>query len=442
MSVQRLPLLVVALVLALCVASTLGLSSGARKLTRSFPQLSTRTAALPLDGLDWLRLASGNSSESASESSERSSSESTGKESTSSSSQQCDKQGCGKIGDPCTGSFYDGSSCENAACCAYGLECVSGVNGTKFCARDTINASCIHNLHCASGEQCAGKVCVTALAAGDSCSKDKDCVGKLHCVNGTCQGMKKGENCDPTLYECEYGYYCDSNSNQCTPVLKDGKNCTSDDQCDWLSVCAGNKCHKLWSQKAGDACVPEDWEDSNCDFGLICDPVNDTCQHPMKKEVKKCTNSSDCDSGICGCDPFKGDFYCENPLYVDDCRIPFMDMLNCSAQHSCIMEDQIFLPGSCFVENCEFAIDAAVDCFCPELTSRVGDCVYFPLGGHCSSQSSNSDHSSSSGSHGHHKKGHAGLVVGLVILFIVIAAVLIGGAYWMYKKRQASYSTF
>merc|ERR1711988_722379 len=37
MSVQRLPLLVVALVLALCAASTLGLSSGARKLTEVFP---------------------------------------------------------------------------------------------------------------------------------------------------------------------------------------------------------------------------------------------------------------------------------------------------------------------------------------------------------------------------------------------------------------------
>lgn len=262
-------------------------------------------------------------------------------ENNSSSSLFCKAQGCKKEGEQCSGSFSNPEGC-HVDCCAYGLECVAVEDGYSICLHNTLNMSCSDNEKlCMRGEQCSvNSSCIGIYAPGDSCTSNSDCVLQNTCNSrGICEGLPENASCTPFSYECDYGFYCSPKTSTCQKQRGSGEGCDSPNACKWLHVCVTGTCRRLWTQQAGSSCIPDDWDYSNCDFGLEC--LNDSCVHPQRQENVPCIVDSDCPGNEeCLCNDFLGGFYCDRPLYTDGCAAEFKSMLQCAENHSCIIEGE------------------------------------------------------------------------------------------------------
>lgn len=268
----------------------------------------------------------------------------------SSSSLFCEQQGCKRQGELCKGSFSNVDGCIED-CCAYGLECVQTAYGERRCNYNTLDMNCsLDSSLCMRGERCSiNGSCVGMYAPGDGCLSDDDCILATNCSNSnhTCVGLQEGAACSPYSYECAYGLYCSPKTSVCTTQQSSGQSCDSPNACEWLHVCVEGSCRRLWTQSAGQPCIPDDWDYSNCDFGLEC--INGNCSHPQHEASVPCVHNSDCSHGEpCLCNEFLGGFYCDRPLYTDNCVSQFKSMLACAEEHECIIEGKTPPPPSSF----------------------------------------------------------------------------------------------
>ena len=86
---------------------------------------------------------------------------------------------------------------------------------------------------------------------GEECDINSDCILKNStCVNGLCTGVGPNENCNETK-QCIAGYYCNKESNTCTPQKKEGEKCSEGWDCTNYCGCFKGRCIKFGTLKKG-----------------------------------------------------------------------------------------------------------------------------------------------------------------------------------------------
>lgn len=129
----------------------------------------------------------------------------------------------------CTRPLAVGESCTGGAPCVAGALCTleaGGIDGVEFCRPYAVVSR--------EGERCE------ASGVGARC----DSLARLACVDGACRSTgdgREGSACGQGRQEffdasCAAGFYCDSATRRCRPVLGPGAACTRSEQCS-LSNC-------------------------------------------------------------------------------------------------------------------------------------------------------------------------------------------------------------
>jgi hypothetical protein len=154
-------------------------------------------------------------------------------------------------------------------------------DNARECLSAVDKAPCNHDQAAiAFNDHCHGVV-TAAVAVGDSCRGDEECVGGAcsgaacggHCVayantGAPCvpAGATPAMTCDPTVHYCDGGV--------CRKKKSSGQGCVRDLECTFDLFCNATKCGDLPRGKTGDACgggLPV------CADGLYCDGTCKEC---------------------------------------------------------------------------------------------------------------------------------------------------------------------
>ncbi|MBS2021083.1 MAG: hypothetical protein JST92_01640 [Deltaproteobacteria bacterium] len=251
--------------------------------------------------------------------------------------------------------------------CSFGF-----VYAHAYCARAVAplqggGAACDSDFECqtgvcsASGDVCPG-ACATpapALQLGDPCVEGDTCQPGHYCAAGRChspdvgtpctrsaQCLPAGLVCDPdtnacqpagldgsacsSITDCADGHFCGSDA-RCHPLLANGANCATHEQCQVGSLCRRPVHGAATCQRAaeiGEGCIEApgagfgltDQRNSGCRWGLICSPLSHTCREPPSSGpcLPFCrADLSYCDSSTGTCEPRKAE---GEPCSGSDCQ--------------------------------------------------------------------------------------------------------------------------
>jgi hypothetical protein len=239
---------------------------------------------------------------------------------------------CAKAGRPSDGSqckafigaFTSGSGFDQAAA----DKCLADINATKnnanFCDTGTSPPSCSKVFQSSSGGG--------TKKPGETCSTDSECAssaeGKAQCGDIFKDGMtirkcqivivgKAGDSpCVETIdgnityfsgssttmdvppkgYSCDKasGLRCDSSTEKCVALGKEGDSCTTSDACEKTLYCESGSMPKCAARKpVGSTCTF-----SECVTNAFCDNTSKTCV-AKTPAGGACTTSSACEGGSC-----------------------------------------------------------------------------------------------------------------------------------------------
>jgi hypothetical protein len=128
---------------------------------------------------------------------------------------------------PKTGGLADGTACQDDSQCKTGY-CKFGTSSCGACGtRQSAGSKCESTSDCEFGLVCGGTgTCVKAGAAGDTCSKDKPCGGRLVCktstagsTTGTCAAPgNAGDSCSGNDCDENKALFCNPQSKTCQTV--------------------------------------------------------------------------------------------------------------------------------------------------------------------------------------------------------------------------------
>jgi len=138
--------------------------------------------------------------------------------------------------------------------------------------------------------------------ANDLCTVNTDCVGKMNCTAGVCQGFPNGTACTLNS-ECVPGYYCSAGF--CAPYLIAGATCTKGVQeaCGLAGTCGNaGTCVLPYTAMSGALCSALSYP-PECTFGTYCNPLAGNCT--MAPPTPTCYNTTDCAvtgaASVCAC---------------------------------------------------------------------------------------------------------------------------------------------
>lgn len=291
---------------------------------------------------------------------------------------QVEEQVCG---DTCSGTETcdDGTVCHNGECCT---QCTDGsyVCGDDNCTcpmEQNCGDTCSGTESCDDGTICHNGLCCTACTDGTwACTGECECAPQANCGDGICNA-ENNETCEflsgigkacltsddgrapsgstvtcrqttcnycgdkicdtgagitPTEY-CENNLACIGGATvscrtDCTycgnGVIETGE------QCDYgasIDTCTFGDCSTTCTCPSPTGCNDSCTGNDNCESGLECDELSDTCRNP------NCSDQTDC---ICDCnDSCTDNSDCTNGLICDTvsdmCRNP-----NCTDETSCV----------------------------------------------------------------------------------------------------------
>lgn len=193
-----------------------------------------------------------------------------------------------------TGDLADGATCVDGVECASGScstcegACCTGICVPKpgLPSGDTCTGLGLgFNEECAAGTVCARTdghySCKPPAAEGAACTWSAECAEGLACVTdltalpGVClTPLAAGQTCAPRLWlECDTGLYCDSSTQRCTALAAPGQACdVSTYSCMGFATCAHGLCVALPTE--GEACS----DTTGCELGFEC--TAGTCTRP------------------------------------------------------------------------------------------------------------------------------------------------------------------
>eukprot|EP00039_Didymoeca_costata_P023200 m.6309 g.6309 ORF g.6309 m.6309 type:complete len:1143 (-) comp3517_c0_seq1:86-3514(-) len=198
----------------------------------------------------------------------------------------------------------DGAECNNDNLCQSGLcrsnRCCGNFIGRKYCQACTTSGVCSRCQYsnglvagqclASNGNSCTnGTECTSAICTGNiCCAPATDLTGCLQCGGSRSECTK----CDTAHYVIK-GWQC---------KLRDGRNCSSDDQC-YNSKCLGGRCCDSGRKESCTACN-EVGECSACDPSSDRRLINKICFKPLGPNSRcqidaECRGDSQCSSGTC-----------------------------------------------------------------------------------------------------------------------------------------------
>ena len=134
--------------------------------------------------------------------------------------------------------------------------------------------SCRTDEECAGGwcdtrDTCPG-VCATDLEEGGDCSNGEQCAYDLICEDGECAinpgPLAEGDACTDSSRSCDYGLFCNYDTDQCEAWKAEDEACSGNQQCGPDGICTEAGCKPVTIlTDVGEACDPEN-------EGRICDP--------------------------------------------------------------------------------------------------------------------------------------------------------------------------
>jgi hypothetical protein len=208
-----------------------------------------------------------------------------------------------------TGTKHDGEACTfpteciSHECWLSSSECTEACC-VGYCAGDTmpppgkIGDRC-RFAPCAEG-YCDGSLCAPLLTEGEQCVSTDQCGLGLNCSSGTCKRLPGvGEAC---LYDCrELGQRCNGLTYRCEPVLLRGASCYVHDDCSPFYGCSDttDTCElATLGESCSDAsCVLP----YRCSAGKCVEPrvLGAACQYDAECASRSCSWENTCTSEAC-----------------------------------------------------------------------------------------------------------------------------------------------
>ncbi|MBQ9396259.1 MAG: VCBS repeat-containing protein [Proteobacteria bacterium] len=181
----------------------------------------------------------------------------------------------------------------------------SGTSGSANCPDGNCEAakgeSCNDEIHCKSGLECKGGVCVDAscpdgncakeAGKGEPCGDEVHCKSGLECKQGVCVDKSeagKGDACGDEIH-CKSGLEC--KQGVCVDKSNEPK-CSSDADCGTGNVCISKKCVPVKTLNPGDSCSSSD-KTAVCPDGYDC-YVGQCMTEEEYENIDKCKSDDDC----------------------------------------------------------------------------------------------------------------------------------------------------
>ncbi|KYQ89967.1 hypothetical protein DLAC_11727 [Tieghemostelium lacteum] len=266
----------------------------------------------------------------------------------------CTSYKCIQAGDQCG----NGETCPGGHFCNTWFDipvCVALLPAGETCTRDQ---ECQRGLSCIIDS--ADRYCSNSeyKGYGEKCVDPMDCSRSLDCINGTC--YRDQTDCVST--SCPAGKFCNSATKMCNVLLKTGKDCDFDYQCEYGSICAitpnsANKtCVAMYSKLEGQPCINGE---NTCDIGQSLGCVDGFCKkyNPDTAGTKACSSNSTCpgEAETCICNKFGGiDGKCQQTNVVGpECKTATLAYFDCIKDSGCpLIVDNPDSPSSCQSKEC------------------------------------------------------------------------------------------